>query len=237
MKIQESDLYLPIKEYLEQQGYAIYGEVKNCDITARKDDELILIELKTHFSVALLMQATGRQQISNSVYVAIPVPPGRKAPPNFRGMCALLKRLELGLILVRFLKTKTKMEVVFHPDPPKRRKDRRKRKSLIREMDGLYKDHNLGGIPSTQERITAYKQNAIQIATYLDRLGQASPAQLRKLGTGGKTQSILSKNHYGWFEKVDRGIYALDPNGRASLAKHAEIVRHFMEVEGMGETL
>jgi hypothetical protein len=99
-------------------------------------------------------------------------------------------------------------------------------------MDGRFKDYNTGGTPSTKERITAYKQNAIQIAAYLDRLGQASPSQLRELGTGEKTQSILSRNFYGWFEKVERGIYVLHPHGRACLKKYPEIVGHFMEEVG-----
>ena len=232
MKIQESDLYLPIKQYLEHQGYSIYGEVHNCDITAKKGDELILIELKTHFSIALLMQAVRRQEISDSVYVAVPVPHNRTNPNQFKGMCTLLKRLELGLILVRFLKTKTKVELIFHPAPCGKRKNSKKRRAILREMDGRFKDYNTGGSPSTKERITAYKQNAIQIAAYLDRLGQASPSQLRELGTGEKTQSILSKNFYGWFEKVDHGIYRLHPHGRACLKKYPEIVGHFMEEAG-----
>jgi hypothetical protein len=234
MKIQESDLYLPIKQYLEHQGYSIYGEVHNCDITAKKGDELILIELKTHFSIALLMQATQRQEVSNSVYVAVPVPHNRRNPNHFRGMCKLLKRLELGLILVRFLKTKTKVELISHPDQSRRRKNSKKRRAIIREIDGRFKDYNTGGTPSTEERITAYKQNAIQIAAYLDRLGQASPSQLRELGTGDKTLSILYKNFYGWFEKVDRGIYRLHPHGRACLKKYPEIVSHFMEERESG---
>lgn len=45
-KIKESDLYQPIKEYLDSLGYDTKGEVKDCDITAIKDDELIVVELK-----------------------------------------------------------------------------------------------------------------------------------------------------------------------------------------------
>ncbi len=36
MKLKETDLFEPVKHYLENQGYDVYGEVKNCDITAKK---------------------------------------------------------------------------------------------------------------------------------------------------------------------------------------------------------
>ena len=36
----ESDLYLPVKDYLEKHGYRVRGEVKNCDVVATKEDDL-----------------------------------------------------------------------------------------------------------------------------------------------------------------------------------------------------
>ena len=100
MTIRETDLYEPVKRYLEHQGYTVNAEVAGCDVTARKDDELVLIELKTSFSTALLVQAIKRQRVSDTVYVAIPVRQGRKWPHNIKGIRLLLRRLELGLILV-----------------------------------------------------------------------------------------------------------------------------------------
>ena len=70
----ESDLYLPVKDYLEKHGYRVRGEVKNCDVVATKEDDLIVVELKTSVSMTLLVQATERQSISDSVYVAVPKP-------------------------------------------------------------------------------------------------------------------------------------------------------------------
>jgi len=42
----ETDLFPPIKKHLEASGYTVRAEVRDCDITAFKDDELIIIELK-----------------------------------------------------------------------------------------------------------------------------------------------------------------------------------------------
>ena len=50
------------------------------------------------------------------------------------------------------------------------------------------------------------------------------PAELRAYDTGKKTTSILSANHYGWFQRIDHGIYQLTDQGKTDLAKYPEIV-------------
>ncbi len=34
--MKESDLYLPLKKFLEKQNYTVKAEVKNCDVVAIK---------------------------------------------------------------------------------------------------------------------------------------------------------------------------------------------------------
>jgi hypothetical protein len=230
MSLKESDLYLPIKKYLEHQGYQVNAEVVHCDVTARKGDEFIIIELKVKFGISLLIQAVERQRITDSVYVAIPVPPGKTLPPNYKGIKLLLRRLEIGLILVHFLKKKTKAEVAFHPDRYEAKKNYRRQRAVIRELNGRIKDFNTGGAASSVERITAYKQNAIQIAVYLEFLKKATPAILREKGTGPKTQDILNKNHYGWYERIARGLYRLHPMGREAIKKYPELSSYYSEL-------
>jgi hypothetical protein len=41
-KILEKDLYWPVHNYFKKLGYDVHGEVKDCDITASKGDELII---------------------------------------------------------------------------------------------------------------------------------------------------------------------------------------------------
>ena len=93
-KIKESDLYQPIKDYLDSLGYDTKGEVKDCDITAIKDGELIVVELKKGFTIELLYQAIERQKIADSVYVAIPLPKRGYKNPHYKDMVTLCKRLE-----------------------------------------------------------------------------------------------------------------------------------------------
>ncbi|MBT3273345.1 MAG: hypothetical protein HN368_09335 [Spirochaetales bacterium] len=222
--LKESDLYYPIREYLLSQGYKVNAEVKNCDITATRNKELIIIELKTHFNATLLIQAADRQRVADAVYVALPHPADFGKHRNWKGMCNLLKRLGIGLILVHFLKSGPRVEVSFHPGAPPVRKQYKKRGVILREIRDRSGEYNIGGITRTK-LITAYREAAIVIACHLDTSGKLSPAELRAKGTGKRTQSILSKNYYGWFERVDRGIYELHPEGKKALLEYPELVK------------
>jgi hypothetical protein len=222
----ETDLYHPVRDYLVANGYTVRGEVKDCDITALKGDDLIIVELKRTFNASLIIQATQRQKITDSVYVVLPRPASGIGTPQWRGIRHLLRRLELGLILVSLRARKSKVEVVFHPVPFDRRKTKAAKRAVIREIEGRAGDFNLGG--STRTKLaTAYRENAIHIACCLEKHGQLSPKQLRAMGTGDKTQSILASNFYGWFERVDRGVYALKPGAVSEIAKHPDLLEHY----------
>jgi hypothetical protein len=222
-QLAETDLHGPISDYLVAQGYTVRSEVADCDITATKGDELIVIELKRRFSTALLIQATRRQRITDSVYVALPRP---KWDRTWRGTMHLLKRLELGLILVCLDGKRHLVEVVFHPVPFRRRKRKLLQRAVIREIESRSYDFNLGG-SNRRKLVTAYREQAVQIACYLDLLGPLSPRQLRALGAGPKTASILYSDFYGWFDRIARGLYALRPQGRQELAAYPALVRRY----------
>jgi hypothetical protein len=97
----ETDLAGPLYEHLAAQGYTVRSEVKDCDIAAIRGDDLLVIELKKTLNVALLVQAVRRQRLTDSVYIAIPRPSNKwKWWKESRGVQHLLRRLELGLILV-----------------------------------------------------------------------------------------------------------------------------------------
>lgn len=230
-KITETDLSQPVREYFEGLGYTVHCEVKSCDMTATKEDELIIIELKLNFNMQLLYQATQRQPIADKVYVAIPCPEKGKWAPNWGKMCQLLKRLELGFMIVHFAGTNAVAEVILDTEPYEMRRKLRSRKTLVKEIKGRNIDHNQGG--SVKRKImTAYRDNAVHIACCLEKYGTLSPKRLIELGTGEKTPSILSKNVYGWFEWVERGIYSLRAEGKAGLEEYsalAEIYRKLLE--------
>jgi hypothetical protein len=221
----ECDLAAPIQDYLETNGYTVRSEVRGCDITAIKGDELIVIELKKGFSTDLLIQATDRQKIADSVYVALPAE-GDLARRNryekrWRGIEHLLKRLEIGLIVVTFPDDRDApptVEIVLHPvGHPRPRRNPRTRRALLREIAGRSGNYNLGG-STGRKLVTAYREQAIFIACCLDRFGPMSPAKLRALGASPRAQPILHRNVYDWFDREDRGVYSLRPRGRDEIA-------------------
>jgi hypothetical protein len=220
----ETDLYGPVRDYLVANGYTVRGEVQHCDIVASKGDDLIVIELKRQFNVDLLIQATARRKITESVYVALPRPSDWGA--RWRGMMRILKRLEIGLILVTLGGRKPRVDVAFHPVPYSPRKLKRARRAVLEEMSRRSGDYNEGG-STGRKLVTAYRENAIHIACALERLGPSAPRALRALGTGPKTLSILAGNVYGWFERVDRGVYALTSPGREGLEAFAKLADEY----------
>jgi hypothetical protein len=224
----ETDLYQPVHDYLVARGYTVRSEVRDCDIAAVKGDALVVIELKRSLTLALLAQAIKRQQLTDAVYLAIPRPANRrKWVRQSKDVRLLLRRLELGLLLV----ADRSVEVVFHPLPAERQRRKGKRRVVLEEIGSRSGDYNQGG--STRcKLVTAYRENAVQIAACLSALGPRTPAQLRALGTGPKTLAILYRNVYGWFERQDRGLYALGARGCEALADYPELAARYRPCPG-----
>ncbi|MGM0920641.1 MAG: DUF2161 domain-containing phosphodiesterase [Bacillota bacterium] len=229
-KILEKDLYLPIQRYFLKQGFEVYGEVNDCDLAAVKAEELILVELKLRLNVELLIQAAKRQRYTEQVYIAIPKPSYSLRSKKWKDLCYLVKRLELGLIIVSFRQGKGYAEMKMEPasfDRGKSMKQSKKRRDrILAEIAGRSGDHNVGGVNKTKI-MTAYKERCIHIACCLERKGKLSPKILREMGTGDKTLSILNKNYYGWFERVERGMYTLSETGKKGLLMHEALSEYY----------
>ena len=71
-KIREADLYKPVKMFFEAKGYEVKSEIYGCDVVAIKDNNPIaIIELKTKFSLELVLQGVERLSVSGIIYLAI----------------------------------------------------------------------------------------------------------------------------------------------------------------------
>lgn len=224
LPLKETDLYQPIRDYLIQNGYTVRSEVINCDITAIKDDDLIVIELKRSANIQLLIQATERQRITDSVYVAIPAPKTRGS--RWRGIQRVLRILEVGLMVVSFATKIPTVKVMFDPLPYTGKRRQRKRRAVLKEIAERSGEYNVAG--STGKKvITAYRENAIHIACCLETFGAMSPKRLRLLDTGEKTLSILSSNFYGWFQRIERGVYDLTASGKTALSDYPLLSKRY----------
>ncbi|ALS20755.1 DUF2161 domain-containing phosphodiesterase [Paenibacillus naphthalenovorans] len=232
----ETELYAPVKAYLEQLGYEVRGEVRHCDLVAvREEEPPLIVELKKSFSIPLLLQAIDRLRISRSVYVAFERPNKGRAPhgaswPELRKLCGMLG---VGMITVQFYKTrKPRVEVECHPpaaltaaaaDQPKGpRHNKYAAGKLMREFRERGADYNVGG-SSKRKLITAYREKSIHLASLLRQFGPLSPRQLRDLTGNPQAAGMLQKNVYRWFQRVDRGIYTLSPLGLEALTTYAHV--------------
>lgn len=241
--MREADLYPPIKAWFECQGYELRAEVKDCDVVATRGEEVIVIELKTSANLKLLIQATDRQAITPNVFVALPEPAKRNR--QFRGMVRVLKRLGLGLLLVR--DGPLGPTVVMEADAGSRnpavaadknsapgtraRINKRRRSAVLNEAQGRSADYNVAGSHRVP-LVTAYKETAIFLACCLETLGPQSPRTLKAMGGGDKTATILAKNHYGWFERVQHGVYRVTDEGTQASKQFPEIRRQSLEKIG-----
>ncbi|WP_170607275.1 DUF2161 domain-containing phosphodiesterase [Ruegeria arenilitoris] len=212
----EQDLYPPVKALLERQGYTVKGEVGAADIVAVKgDDPPIIVELKLRFTLALFHQAISRLTITDQVYIAVCKPKGRTARRALRDNLSLCRRLGLGLITV---KPDRRVEVQCDPGPYAPRKNRSKSVRLLREFDRLSGDPNAGGA-TRHGIVTAYRQDALKCAAYLAEHGATKGSEVAgSTGVSGATR-LMRDNHYGWFEKVEIGVYTLTAVGSEGL-KH-----------------
>lgn len=210
----ESDLYAPIKALLEGQGYSVKGEVKGCDVVAvRGQEPPVIVELKRAFGISLVLQGVARLTITDNVYLAVGA-----FPNNIRSVRKLIRRLGLGLIVV----VKGRVDVLLDPAPPplQPRKDKRKLGRLLGEHVRRVGDPNLGGSSTKVPMMTAYRQEALRCAGLLAKNGPMKVAALRLAADAPKAAAILSADYYGWFERTERGIYALTPKGREGLQQH-----------------
>jgi hypothetical protein len=216
----ETDLFAPVRDLLASQGYEVRAEVGDCDVAAEKGDSLVIVELKRRIDLKLILQATARQRITDSVYVAVPAET-YAAHRRRRHLMRLLRQLELGLLLVHLTGRKgsdgARVEVAFHPMPYDRRKRRRARRHVIQEMHGRNGGQNIGG-SAPAPRMTAYREEAVYAARCLDRHGALSPKGLRDLGCSDRVGKIVYDNFYGWFQRMGRGLYGINDAGRDAAA-------------------
>lgn len=206
----ETDLYAPVKAFLERLGYDVKGEVKGCDVVGtRGQDPPVIVELKRSFGLGLVLQGIDRLSLSEVVYLGV-----GEWPKRLKDVRKLCRRVGLGLIVV----ARGRVEVVTDPEPYAPRRNAKRLKRLLGEHARRTGDPNRGG--STRVPIiTAYRQEALRCAELLALHGPLALARLREAGDVPNAARILQQDVYGWFERVARGTYAVTDGGRAGLKR------------------
>ena len=217
--LREEDLYAPVKALLERQGYKVRGEVLGIDVLAVREDAMVAVELKTTLNLDLILQAAARQRTVDSVYVAVPRKGRTMVTKRWQELLHLLRRLEVGLVLVtpETGNAEVLVEAVPYDRADSRRQAKRKRAALLKEFLGRQGDRNTGGV-NRRRIFTVYRQMAEETARLLVEEGPCSVRRLRELGAEpSKVMGILHANHDGWFEHLGRDLYGLSEKGRKAL--------------------
>jgi hypothetical protein len=226
----EEELYIPVKEYFVSIGYEVKAEVGHCDVFAMKENQVTVVELKKGLTIELLIQAANRQRFADIVYIAIPKPKINFYSKKWKDILHLLRRLQLGLILVSKKDNEHNIKVALEPTTFDIKKSvsasKKKRNALVKEFKSRSLEDNVGGSRG-KKLMTAYREQAIKIAEYIMDNGATSAADLAKIGFDHKkAYSIIYKNYYNWFEKLEKGRYILNEKGIEEIGariKHKEI--------------
>jgi hypothetical protein len=209
----ERELYRPVKAFLESLGYAIKGEIGDCDLVGLKGEEppiVVIGEMKLTFNLELVLQGVDRASAGDEIWLAALLSArgkGRESDARFRNLC---RRLGFGLLGVS---RNGAVEPLVSPVAPAPRRDSKRRSRLIEEHRKRQGDPVAGG-GSRAPIMTAYRQQALICAAALASQPRR-PRDLKDHAPKGAT--ILRDNVYGWFERVERGVYGLNLAGRAAL--------------------
>jgi len=211
----ETTLYLPVKRFLEKLGFTVKGEIGGCDLVALSGDDppiVVVGELKLSFNLELILQAVDRAAACDEVWLAAKMSArgkGRESDARYRNLC---RRLGFGMLGVT---NSGGVEVLVKPPTSAPRRDPKKRSKLVAEHQRRIGDPVLGG--GTRSPImTANRQQAQACAAAL----AAGPGRVRDLRASiPDAGKILLHNVYGWFDRIERGVYVLTDAGRAALQR------------------
>lgn len=232
----ESDLYAPVKAFLEARGYEVRGEVRGVDVLAVEPvteggwpRRVVAVELKANLCLDVLQQAMARMAGVDAVYVACGTPPGRRARAARDARAAadvrLCRMLGFGLLSVR----DGRVSVLCEPEEYRSRPNVRYRLRLLAEFDGRTGDRNTGGT-TRRPRVTAYRELALEIAYAVQACAEAEgQAEVRLSAVKARVASprvavLLRNDVYGWFRRPRAGVYALTTKGMAALEEWADVV-------------
>lgn len=211
----ETALYLPVKAFLESLDFTVKGEIGGCDVLALREGEppvAVICELKQSFNLELVLQGVDRAGACDEIWLAARLSArgkGREADARFRNLC---RRLGFGLLGVS---DSGEVQIIVTPEAPFPRRDPKRRSRLLREHRKRQGDPVAGGSTRVPQ-MTAYRQQALACAAAL----VTAPLRRRDLAKSvPDAPKILQGNVYGWFERVEKGIYGLTPAGRAALER------------------
>lgn len=168
--MKESDMFLPIKEMLIENGCSdVYGEVLGTDVLGIDGPVNIIVEMKKNLSWKLLDQIMDRKRSALGQYLYIAIPERKGYLPHV--VQNFLRKNKIGLIEVR----KNNFEVVggayYAAVVKPARYQRVYKREIYRVRESIEDFHKTqkGGTPSGKETMTRYKATIEEVQYFLGR--------------------------------------------------------------------
>ena len=215
--MKESDLYLPLKRFLESQNYEVKGEVQDCDVLAVRGKEVpVVIELKRSINLDVVLQAVERLSLTPKVYIGIPQQ-CKILKRRGKHIIKLLRMLGLGLVKIDVDRGAGGVKVLLDPGEYKPRVSKFRQERLLGEFARRVGDPNLGGMEKRKGIMTAYRQRALKVARFLEMQGPTKASRIGQALKETRAREILYRDVYGWFDRVSYGVYDLSPRGQREI--------------------
>ncbi len=209
--MKESDLYPPLKHFLEAQSYEVKGEIGDCDVLAVRGAEApVIVELKLTLNLNVVLQAVERLSVTPKVYIGVPKQCSVLSARR-KHIVKLLRMLGVGLVAID---ARRGVEILLDPGEYQPRKSKHRHERLLGEFRKRVGDPNPGGLHRRGGVVTAYRQQALKIAGLLQQLGPSKASDIARALQVPNARAILYRDVYGWFERASVGIYALSPRGQ-----------------------
>ena len=169
------------------------------------------------YAIRLVDQAVDRTSACDEVWLAVGASKRGRGRENDARVKKPCRFLGFGLLTVT---ADGRVDVVAEPAPWKPRRDAKRRSRIVEEHRRRKGDPIVGGSTRTPQ-MTAYRQQALAVANALAGT-PGRPRDLRILAPDAA--KILQGNVYGWFERIERGLYRLTSSGRVALVTWANHV-------------
>ena len=225
-QLAEKDLFEPIKQFFESEGFVCDGEVASMDIFMQREGETAAVELKKTLDFKAVTQGALRQKLVDRVYIGIYRPRDINSH-GFKDKIYLLKRLGIGLLVVspRSMKVELVSDAIESSLENFKRVNKRRKEAALDEFNRRKTHLNTGGVTRTK-LITSYREDSLLVLDALCALkGEAKASEVSKLSNIENAGNIMYKNYYGWFERKGNGIYAITDSGFDALEEYEEVLR------------
>ncbi len=173
---------------------------------------VVITELKLSFTLELVLQAVDRLAACDEVWLAVRASARGRGRERDRRVKKLCRLLGIGLLGIA---RNGLVEIIAEPGPWRPRRDSAWRSQLVSEHRRRQGDPTSGG-SARAPIMTAYRQQALVCAAALVE-GPRRTRDIRLIAPDAS--KILLHNVYGWFTRVERGVYALSDDGKAALIR------------------